>query len=147
MYERMIVAFDGSEPSRRALKHGLELAGRLGKPLYTISVLEYAPTFAMQAPYAPVEGGLILENSERMLQELKSLTREVTAEAERACVPVFADSEVGEPVEKIVEAVHRHQADLLIIGLRHHQGLVERLFSHTGKDLAERSPCSVLGVR
>lgn len=46
MYRKILVAYDGSEGSRRALSAGIELAKGLKADLYTISVMEHLPHYA-----------------------------------------------------------------------------------------------------
>jgi nucleotide-binding universal stress UspA family protein len=46
-------------------------------------------------------------------------------------------------VGTIIECAKKYRADLLILGMRRHT----LLMGHTGLDVAERSPCALLGVR
>ena len=46
MFQKILVAYDGSEGSRRALLAGIELAKRLSADLCTISVIEHLPHYA-----------------------------------------------------------------------------------------------------
>jgi nucleotide-binding universal stress UspA family protein len=67
--------------------------------------------------------------------------------ASAAGVEMVAEWVAGDEITSIVDAVLTHHCDLLIVGLRRHPGLLDRLISKTAQTLTERAPCSVLGVR
>jgi nucleotide-binding universal stress UspA family protein len=47
----------------------------------------------------------------------------------------------GDEVGSIVGCARRHRADLLVLGMPKYA------LGHTGKDLADRSPCALMGIR
>jgi nucleotide-binding universal stress UspA family protein len=78
---------------------------------------------------------------------LQGLLASASELARASGVTLRAEQVDGDVVDGIIGAVNRNGADLLIVGLRHHAGLIERLFPQTAHTLTERAPCSVLGVR
>jgi len=50
----------------------------------------------------------------------------------------------GDEVGTIIDCTKRHHSDLLVLGMRKHSWLME---GHTAKDLTERAPCALLGIR
>lgn len=147
MYERLMVAFDGSARSRRALMEAIGLAARHNVELFTVTVVEGLPDYVAAATYAPVDPGTLHEKVAERQSECLALADEAIRLASDAGVRAHAGIATGNAVEAIVEAVRRHGCDLLIIGLNRHPGLVSALLSHTGFDVTEHAPCSVLGVR
>lgn len=147
MFCRLIVAFDGSEPSRRALKAGAELAAKLGKPLFTVTVIEGVPDYITASAYAPIDGTVIEAITEQQNAYIRQLLDEVRSVAAEAGADVTAEAVVGREVDAIIDAVRAHECDLLVVGLRAHPGLVDRLTARTTASLTERAPCSILGVR
>lgn len=147
MFKNPIVAFDGSEPSRRALEAGIELAAALGVGLTVVVVEEgAAPTLQVEA-LAATDVRVVQEIAEAENDWRRRLVDQARALVEAANVSVMVETVSGDEVGAIADAVRRHACDLLIVGLRHHSGLLERLVPHTAQSLTERVPCSVLGVR
>lgn len=144
MFDRLMVAFDGTEPSRRALHAGINLAERLGRPLRTITVLESNPVFMAAGGSNPEVVAEIQRAAEAFAAELKE---EVRLLGEGSGVEIEAEAVYAQEVEGIVDAVGRYHIDTLIVGLRAHPGLVDRLVSHTARDISERSPCNIIGVK
>jgi len=147
MFERILVAYDGSEPSLRALKAGVELAAKFGQPLRAITVVESVPNYVTAGAYAPIDPAVIQQIEDQQKGYTMRLLTEATEIASAAGVDLTTEAVAGDEVELIVDAVIRHRADLLVVGLRHHPGLMDRLVSHTVHNIAEKAPCSVLGVR
>jgi nucleotide-binding universal stress UspA family protein len=144
MFDRLMVAFDGTAPSRRALDAGVDLAKRLGRPLRAITVLESNPIYIAAGGSTPHIMAEVQRAAESFAQELKE---EVAALSLSSGVSIEYEAAYGQEVDGIVDAVGRHQIDTLIIGIRAHPGLVDRLVSHTARDLSERSPCNIIGVK
>lgn len=46
MFRRLLVAYDGSEESRKALKTALELALKFGSEVHVLTVIDKFPRFA-----------------------------------------------------------------------------------------------------
>jgi nucleotide-binding universal stress UspA family protein len=143
----MLVAFDGSAPSRRALRTGIALASSLNTALHTITVVEGCPDYIVVGAYAPLSAGAVGDMVSAREAQQESLIREAKQLAFDAGVELHTEIVAGTAVESIVRAVNQHGCDLLIIGLHHHPGLISKLTSHTAYDVAEAAPCSVLGVR
>jgi len=147
MYERLMVAFNGSAPSRRALEEAIGLASRHKAELYTITIVEGLPNYVIAEGYAPIDPSIVAEMATETEREHVALIDEAKRLASDAGVQIHAEIVTGNVVESIVQAVRDHGCDLLIIGLGRHPGLISSLVSHTGYDVTERAPCSVLGVR
>lgn len=147
MFKSLLVAFDGSEASRRALRQGAELARKLELPIRTVTVIEDIPAYVTTSQFGMIDSSTIVALQEQRDAFTKELLKEVDAVAAEYGVGIDAEATAGNPVDAIVDAVNKYGCSLLVIGLRHHPGLIERLTSHTGRDITERAPCSVMGVR
>jgi nucleotide-binding universal stress UspA family protein len=119
---RILVAFDGSEASRRALDVAARLTG-YGSTLAVVSVGRVRNGSVRE---------LLTEAHERLL------ARQVTATYhERA----------GEPADEIVEAARALEADLVVVGRRGGVGLTEPLPGSVSAAVVRDAPCDVLVVR
>jgi len=114
----IVVGYDDTEPAKRALKRGAELAEALGAKLVVTSVasVQHGVGLGRTGPLDPTDTPEMhseeLKSAAAMLQELG-----VEAEYVRA---------IGEPAETIVELADQREADMIIIGARD-LGVVQRM--------------------
>lgn len=148
MYRRIIVAYDGSENSKRALFEAIDLSAKLGAELLSISA-EFSVTVPNSVPgFGPTEPDLPSLNSDSVAEELTGLAAEAKSTAALKGISLTPIGISGEDaVEAILDAISENKCDLLVIGLRQHVGLLDRMLNRTQEHLEERAPCSVLGVR
>jgi len=141
-FETIVVAFDGSDPSIRAVNAALDLALRFRSRITLISVVPPPiPIYTgLQAP-SPID----LDDVERPFLEAADQQR---ARLEKAGVSsVRVEVRRGSPGREILQYVQDHPPDLLVIGAR---GLSElgRVFLGSVSDLVvHHAHCPVLVVR
>jgi nucleotide-binding universal stress UspA family protein len=123
------------------------LASRHNTEIFTVTVIDRLPAHIVAEAYAPVNASVVSDMADAADSEVRALICDAKKLGLEAGVQIQAEVVAGRAVESIVQAVRNHRCDLLIIGLGRHAGLVSTLLSHTGYDVAERAPCSVLGVR
>lgn len=117
----ILVGYDDSAPSQRALERGAELAKLYGARLVVTTVVPVV------VPNAPPQ-----ESAEPPLADLG-----VEAELVEA---------IGEPAEAIVEVAEQQSADLVVVGTRE-PSLVERLLGQSvSEGVQRRAHCDVLIV-
>ena len=129
---KILVGYDGSETSRRALVHAAELVGR-GGSLDVINVITAQPVSAR------IEG---LGDRERSRQ--RKLLREakmVLGEWEVGMTPVKA---VGDPATAIRTAAEESGAGIVVVGRGN--GLRRLINGSVSTRLVRRAPCDVLVV-
>jgi nucleotide-binding universal stress UspA family protein len=143
MFQNVVVAYNESPESERALASAIRLANSLGAQLHTVTVMADLPAYT--AYTAAVDASIT-----RVLNE----DRLRFYEQPQAKARVFAQSHgselqshliEGREVEAIVDFLRAHKADLLVIGLHQRDLHIARLWS-TVYELAQDAPCSVLGV-
>ncbi len=133
----IVVGFDGTEPSGRALDRTADLSGAFGS---TVIVTSVAPVMT-----GSTHGGGSVdptdppEAHDALLVAAKSRLAERGIAAEVALV-------VGNPAEGIVQLAEEHSADLIVVGTRE-PGFLERLFGHSVSESVQRAAhCDVLIV-
>ena len=62
-------------------------------------------------------------------------------------IDVQVDIQSGRPSQLILDAVKRHQSDLVLVGMSTHSLLNEKLFGSTTSDLAQQTPVPLLILR
>ncbi len=140
MYRRILVGFDGSDGARKALDTGLALAQALNTQLFVIMVEEDLPRYAITI-------GEYEEVKHQRDAYFAQLEQEVLQAAQQRGMPVQTHIVAGHEVWAMVEFIHHHQVDLLVIGHQGHSTLHERVFGSTASALVNHAPCHVLVVK
>jgi nucleotide-binding universal stress UspA family protein len=137
MFQRILVAYDGSAGSRIALKRGIELAKALGAHVASISVEEHLPYYA--ASISEVKG-----TKEQIDEHFRALTKQARDLAALSGLEMETMVQQGHEVERIVEAAKQGRCDLLVIGYHGHSRLFERAMGSTAQAIVRHAPCPVL---
>lgn len=123
----IVVAYNDTDSSKRALDRAAELAGLYEAKLVVTSVV---PVLVGGEP--PAEPGAELRHAQERLGELGLEAELVEA--------------VGEIAEAIIEVAESRQADLIVVGTRE-LSQVERLLGHSVSEGVQRmAHCDVLIV-
>jgi nucleotide-binding universal stress UspA family protein len=144
MFNKILVAYDESPESGRALLTGIHLAKTLNAELKTVSVQEKLPPYAGYID-AEVPGGTTLLR-QQAVDYYRDLQTRAQQAAQREGVILTSELVEGDEVQAIVECVQRNQSDLLVLGLHMHSSLFSRLWNHTTHDLSQQLTSSILGV-
>jgi nucleotide-binding universal stress UspA family protein len=133
----ILVGFDDTDGSRRALDRAIQFAKAFGAKLIVTSV-------APLAPAGPRAGGGV-DPTDPPVRHREEL-REATDHASQSGVETETVLAVGHPAESILDVAERHAVDMIIVGTRE-PGLLERLLGQsTSGAVARRAHCDVLIV-
>ncbi len=136
--KRLLVGYDGSDPAREAARMAARIAAQLGAGLTVFTVGQITP---LVASLTGVLGPLVDE-------KLFRTTAEAGAETVRALgVEPEVRVELGDPADRILQAVDREGYDLVVVGHRGVGGIAGLILGSVAKRLAETAPCPVLVVR
>jgi nucleotide-binding universal stress UspA family protein len=144
MFDRIVVALDGSEVSEVALHAGVDLARRLAVPLHLVRVADIAvvPWGASEAAaaYAELSEEMTREKTEATgyLEETARRLRDEGITATTEVRSGFAERELAEAVTP---------DDLLVVSSRGRHGLERLLLGSVAEEVARRSPAPVLIAR
>lgn len=139
MYKQILLAYDGSETGRRALREFADLAALLNAQVHLLAVV---PTYAgiMMA-----EGMIIEDTSEKERQRFQDVLDEGLAKLRAR--RLVADGHVahGEPVDEICARAKELKADLICVGHRQSNSWAQRWWRGSlSKTLMDHAHCSVL---
>jgi nucleotide-binding universal stress UspA family protein len=113
MFQRILIAWDGSPVAARALDVAIDVTRRYDAELVAVSIA-YSPSHAE----TPADRE---ESSDAARTYLRETFREVADRAERAGVAVSHEILEGEePARALAAYAHEHGFDLLVCG--HHRG-------------------------
>jgi nucleotide-binding universal stress UspA family protein len=139
MFQRILLAWDGSDLALRAFDVAIDMTRRYEAELVAVSVA-YSPAHAETAADRT-------ETSDAAHRYLESTFAEVTDRASRAGVDVSHEIVDGDtPARALVDHAHEHGFDLIVCG-HHHNGRAGRLLL-TGltQDLLRASSVPLLVV-
>lgn len=143
MFDRIVVALDGSEVSENALRTGGQLARRLDTPLHLIRVADIA-VIPWGASEAAAEYAQLSEEMTREKAEAQQYLEETAQRLRGEGLPATTEVRSGFAARELVEAVTPR--DLLVVASRGRHGLERLLLGSVAEDVARRSPAPVLIV-
>jgi nucleotide-binding universal stress UspA family protein len=145
MFKRILVAFDGSPESGRALITAIQLAKSVNADLKAVCVNEKLPFYAAGYMDLGVTGASVMlpQQASQYFRKLQISAQET---ARQQGIALNTEVVEGEEVHAIAEYVQRNRSDLLVLGIPRHNGLFSRLWNHTVHDLSQQVVSSILGV-
>jgi nucleotide-binding universal stress UspA family protein len=154
MYNKILVAVDGSEPSNKALHHAVELAEKLGSKIwlihaYSVVVPLIPATEALPSPTPIPAASPAL--AAKMTDDARALGNKILNEAELVVkehgIQVEKILNEGDVVRAIVSEAEKGQFDLIIVGHRGMSKLGELFLGTVSEGVSHKAPCPVLIVK
>lgn len=136
MYDRIVIAVDGSDEARRAARRGLELAQAFDADVEVLSVVEQK---ALHLTETSAEKVQLRERREAALTEIEELASEFGQSITTKLVE-------GKPTVQICTYADERDADLIVVGRQGLTGLGRRLLGGVTEQLLHRSDIPVLVV-
>jgi nucleotide-binding universal stress UspA family protein len=137
-WERILLATDGSEYSRKAARKAIDLARFSGGTLKVVSILEISPQIYAVAPEFTEEK---IKLHKQYVQEIKDLA---------ASGGIIAEDFVREAEcagQAIVELAKKADIDLIVLGSHGRTGLKRLLMGSVTERVIAQAPCPVLVVK
>lgn len=147
MYQRILIATDGSELSEKAVQNGLSLAALAGASVIALKVV---PRY----PRSYFEGGLPVDaqDIERIEKQwddaAHSLIEKIKADGAAQGVtvqPVLAKSDLV--AEAIIAAAKKHECDLIVMASHGRKGIQRLLLGSETQHVLTHSHVPVLVLR
>jgi nucleotide-binding universal stress UspA family protein len=138
VYSRIVVPYDHSELSKKALQTAMTLAKQDNKiELYVVMVIQPEITIAYQQTNTR-------ENQREAFGEVRKLI-----ETELSVLPNRTKTFVleGNPPSLIVDFVKEYDGDLVVMGSRGLSGLKEVFLGSVSHYVVQKAPCPVLVVK
>jgi len=139
IYEKIVIATDGSEKNMSAVIEGLMIARVSGAKLQVVYVIDTKPLTSgvIEESYAGMYD-LLQKDGEQALLNVKELAGDLDVET------VLIS---GKPATEITRFVKEHGTDLLVIGTQGKTGLGKLILGSVAESIIRTAPCSVLVVR
>jgi nucleotide-binding universal stress UspA family protein len=147
MYEKILVAVDGSVHSDAALRHALELARLSGGQVTAVTVTEPATMAVPALDMIAVDTGKLFED----LEEARAETAKQILEQARKASGGVAIEAVHLPSRQvgdgILEAAETAKASLIVMGSHGRRGLGRLLLGSHAAEVLARAKLPVLVVK
>lgn len=139
MFERILLAVDGSEHAVRAAKVAADLARRLESELRIVAAYDPIPPF-LGEPNMQEAINARLEDAQTILNKAETAVGEVPG-------GVHSEMIEGSPAEAIIEVAKIRRSDLIVMGSRGRGRLAGLLLGSNSQKVVSHAPCPVLIVR
>ena len=140
MWNKILVANDGSEDAMEAVRTGLRLGKQFSSEIHIISIEEELPLYAATV-------GEVEEAERESNGYFQNLNKEISELAADLSVNPITHIIRGHAVEKVVKFATDEIFDLLIIGFMGHSKIFGRVMGSTAQNLIRLSPCTTLVVK
>jgi len=140
MFKKILVANDGSEGAKKALKTAIDLAKKYTAELHSISVEEGVPHYAATI-------GEVEEFKKEANDYFKKINEDAIEEAGKGGIELSTKVQVGHEVETIINYAKEGKFDLLVIGFMGHSKIFGRVWGSTSQNITKLSPCTVIVVK
>lgn len=147
MYQRILVATDGSTLSKKAVRSGIELAAATGAELVALNVVPRYPVsyFEGALTVSPTD---IARTEKQWTERGQSMVEKVKDEAQAAGVKargVVAHSDMV--AEAIMAAARKHKCDLVVMASHGRKGIKRVLLGSETQHVLTHSSVPVLVLR
>ncbi len=145
-YNRILIATDDSECSKKALQHGHSLAQTMQASVALVHVIEPAsPTNYGADPLMGQQPIIIPETTEIQEESSKKLLDEISKDFQDV-KEVFTFSRIGSPKQEILSVASEWAADLIIMGTHGRTGFDHFISGSVSESVIRRAACPVLVV-
>ncbi|MDX1377838.1 MAG: universal stress protein, partial [Anaerolineales bacterium] len=135
MFERILLAVDGSDHAVHAAKVAGNLARSMEAELRIVTVYEPIPAL-LGEPYMQVAVNARLDVTQVVLQNAVIAVGDIPNEIQTAMIE-------GNPAETIIEVAQIRKSDLIVMGSRGLGRLAGMLLGSTSQKVVSHAPCPV----
>ena len=139
MFENILLAVDGSDPSLKAAKLAGDLARLSGGKPRVVTAYEEVPSYLGE----PNLSQTIANRTAKAEEILDKATKEIGE------IPGDCELDIlsGDPAETILQVVDIYNIDLVIMGTRGQGGIKSLLLGSQSHKVVSTAPCPVMLVR
>ena len=147
MYQRILVATDGSALSKKAVKHAISLAASTGASLVALKVVPRYPVSFFDGS-APLSVETVSEDEKKWVTDAETQLDAVVKEAQSAGVKAKTAVVKSDLIaESIISAARKHKADLVVMASHGRKGLKRILLGSEALAVLTHSEVPVLILR
>jgi nucleotide-binding universal stress UspA family protein len=137
MFKKLLVAYDGSEDSKKALEIALELSRKFGSEVYLLTIIEQLPHYAATI-------GEVKEALAEITKEIEKQQTLVCEEAREQGVEIKCRILPGHEVEAIIAYTQKGDFDALLLGRKGRSAILHTQSGSTAVQISTHAPCTVI---
>ena len=139
LFNRILIATDGSEKNRTALEEGIRVARACKASLFVVYVIDTSifPTTPSDIPLGDTYRVFQTE-AEQAFARIQSLTSDIKVET------LILE---GRPAAEMIKFAVKKNIDLIVIGTQGKKGLERLLLGSVAEEIIRSAPCKVLVVK
>ncbi|ALU11595.1 universal stress protein A [Ignicoccus islandicus DSM 13165] len=138
--EKVLLAYDGSKPSKDALNFTKDFAKKLNAKVYVLYVINVDVATELFGEYHGKIAEELEEKAKEVINEAVNVLKESGIEAEGVI-------DAGTPAEKIVENAKKFDVYVIILGAHGYSGIKKLLIGSTSEKVIRLSDRPVLIVK
>lgn len=144
MFKTIVVAVDGSEPSKNALNAACTLTKTFGAELHLVHSPQIETTMVVHG-YMVIDAPI---TPERIAEAGNDVIDAAKAQAKEADVTLASETKGrGDPTEDILEIAKLNDADLIVMGRRGLGSVASVFLGSVSQKVSHGATCSVLTVQ
>ncbi|MEX3846389.1 universal stress protein [Paraburkholderia sp. BR10882] len=148
MYEKILVAYDGSGTSGLALAEALKLAALAGAQLHIVHALDILAPIGIGMGMAYVPADIMETYREAAIQQLDEAGAEAVAAGVRCETELIEVRDINDTVAQCLQrCASSHGAQLVVLGTHGRRGFKRALLGSVAEQFVRVAPCPVLLVR
>lgn len=147
MFERILIATDGSKHSEKAAEKGIEMAKLSQGTITAVYVVDIGKEYAIGDMSLNVTDDIIAGIRSSLQKQGESATKQIEEMAKTAGVPVERRVLEGHPAEDILKLAEDSKMSLIVVGSIGVTGLDKFLLGSVTEKVVRNSKVPVLVVR
>jgi nucleotide-binding universal stress UspA family protein len=137
MFKKLLVAYDGSEDSRKALDIALELSRKFGSEVHLLTIIEQLPHYAATI-------GEVKEALAEITKEIEKQQTLVCEDAREQGVEIKCRILPGHEVEAIIAYAQKGDFDALLLGRKGRSAILHTQSGRTAVQISTHASCTVI---
>lgn len=140
LYKKILIATDGSEPNKRSVSYGIELAKLSGAKVNVVYVVDTAAFASI-----PMDAGWEMMY-ELLQKEGVEVTQQIVDDAKALGIEIESSLLEGHPSHEIIEFAQNNDSDVIVMGTLGKGGLDRFLLGSVAEKVTRNSKIPVLVV-
>jgi len=147
MYQRILVATDGSPLSKKAVSSAIDLAAALGAELIALKVIPRYPQSYFEGSI-PLSADEVAKVEQHWTEDARAVVDAVKTQGEKKGVTVKAILSKADVVsDALIAAAKKHEADLIVMASHGRKGIKRMLLGSETQQVLTHSHIPVLVLR
>ncbi|WP_321915636.1 MULTISPECIES: universal stress protein [unclassified Paraburkholderia] len=148
MYEKILVAYDASETSKRALAEAVKLAGLTGAQLRIVHALDIVAPMGVGMGLTYVPADTIAAYREDAVIQLEEARAEAQVAGVQCETELLHIEDINDSVAECLQrCASEHGAQLVVLGTHGRRGIKRALLGSVAERFVRSAQCPVLLVR